>query len=74
MGKKVSTKGVQPAPTPVPAAVDMPTPSSMKELQRALGMVNYMGKFIPNLSATAKTSALRSLLNTDANWQWNDEE
>ena len=75
MGEKLSIIGVQLDPTKVAARVYMPMQSSMKELQRAHGMVNYMGKFIPNLSA--KTYALWSLLNADADWQWHhkhDEE
>ena len=31
------------------AVTDMPHPTDVKELQRLLGMVNYLGKFIPNL-------------------------
>ena len=37
----------------------MPIPQSLAELQRFLGMVNYLGKFIPNLAeVTAPLQAL----------------
>ena len=38
----------------------MPYPTNVKELKRFLGMVNYLGKFIPNLST--HTFNLRKLL------------
>ena len=38
----------------------MPCPENRDELQRFLGMLTYLGKFIPNLSHTA--SLLRVLL------------
>ena len=47
-------------PMKVEAIIDMPIPSNKSELQRFLGMINYMGKFIPNLAK--ETSPLRLLL------------
>ena len=41
----------------------MPTPTNKPELQRFLGMVNYLGKFVPQLSNT--TAPLRKLLEKD---------
>ena len=41
----------------------MPFPESKKELQRFLAMVNYLGKFAPNLSEN--TENLRKLLEKD---------
>ena len=32
------------------AVTNMPYPTNVKELQRLLGILNYLGKFIPNLS------------------------
>jgi len=40
-------------------------------LQRALGLINYLGKFVPNLSAN--TRSLRSLLESKTEWQWKRE-
>ena len=34
-------------------------------------MIQYLGKFIPNLSE--KAAPLRSLMKKNAAWQWNDE-
>ena len=41
----------------------MPVPSTRTELQRFLGMINYLGKFIPNLATI--TTPLRVLLQKD---------
>lgn len=50
LGDKLSAAGKQPDPEKTRAAADMPAPKDQTELQRALGIVNYMSKFIPNLS------------------------
>ncbi len=46
----------------------MSAPKDKTELQRAMGIVNYICKFIPNLSANTK--AMRSLLEKKSEWQW----
>ena len=42
------------------------TPQNVGDIRRFLGMVNHMGKFIPNLAE--KTKPLRELLQKDAGW------
>lgn len=49
----------------------MQEPRDKKDLQRALGLVNYLGKFVPNLSAN--TRSLRTLLESKTEWQWKRE-
>ncbi|KAJ8885104.1 hypothetical protein PR048_011300 [Dryococelus australis] len=46
----------------------MKPPSTVSELQRFMGVVNYYGPFIENLSAN--TSNLRKLLQKDIVWFW----
>ena len=60
LGHTLSAKGIQPDPLKTRAILDMPIPSTRVELQRFLGMINYLGKFIPNLSQI--TSPLCELL------------
>ena len=43
-----------------------------EELQRFLGMLTYLAKFIPNLSQIA--APLRVLLEKDTQWHWQDEQ
>ena len=40
-----------------------------KAVQRLLGMINYVGKFIPNLAEITKP--LRELLKKEIDWHWN---
>ena len=42
--------GVQPDPGKVSALKQMSPPANRQELQTILGLANYMGPFIPNLS------------------------
>lgn len=54
LGEKLSEAGVQPDPEKMRAIAEMPAPEDKKDLQRALGLVNYLGKFIPNCQPTQK--------------------
>ena len=60
LGHKISGEGVEADPSKLQALLNMPEPTSKKELQCFLGMIAYLGKFIPNLSDL--TAPLRSLL------------
>ena len=62
----ICERGIEPDPENVSAIFDMPLPANKKELQRFLGMVNYLGKFLPNLSDVS--APLRKLLNKDFEW------
>ena len=63
--------GVKPNPEKIQAITYMPTPTNATELQHVLGMVTYLGRYIPNLSA--RTAPLRLLLEKDSDWQWQRE-
>lgn len=45
-------------------------PNNKKELQRLLGFINYVRKFVPNL--VEMSDPLRNLLKKDVEWQWNE--
>jgi hypothetical protein len=71
MGVKISACGIQPDENKVKAILEMPTPQCKKDLQRFLGMVTYLSRFVPNFSN--HTENLRQLLRKDAVWQWSFE-
>ena len=50
----------------------MPTPTDKAGVQRLLGLVQYLGNFIPNLSDMTKP--LRALMQQDVKWDWGDEQ
>ena len=68
MGEVVSELGFSPDPEKISAIHNMRTPSCKQDLQRLLGMVNYLAKYIPNMSEL--TAPLRSLLKCDVPWAW----
>lgn len=68
IGHYFSENGVEPDDVKIASILQMPVPTNVQELQRFLGMVNYLGQFIENLSA--KNKHLRDLLKNDTLWQW----
>ena len=50
IGHVQTPDGLKPYPNKVKAIGAMPTPSNKKGLQRLLGMITYLAKFLPNLS------------------------
>ena len=46
----------------------MPMLTEKKGIQRLLGMVNYVAKYLPNVSEV--TAPLRELLKKNVHWQW----
>lgn len=63
--------GVKPDVDKVKSIFDMPKPRNVKELQRFLGMVNYLGAFIENLAF--KNKNLRELLKNHIEWHWSEK-
>ncbi|XP_026050672.1 uncharacterized protein K02A2.6-like [Astatotilapia calliptera] len=68
LGDKVTSEGVEPDQSKVQAILDMPAPTDKKGVLRAMGMINFLGKFIPNL--TSKTACLRELLQDTKVFEW----
>ena len=60
LGHILSADGIRPDPEKTRAITEMKLPRNVTELQRFLGMMNYLGKFIPNLAEI--TAPLRLLL------------
>ena len=68
IGHKLTPEGIKPDPEKIEAIVNMPEPHDKKGVQRLLGKVNYVSKFVPNMSEI--TSPLRELLKKDVMWHW----
>nr|VZI17555.1 unnamed protein product [Spirometra erinaceieuropaei] len=48
LGHMVDSHGIRPLPSKVAAIRDFPPPTSKRQLQRFLGMVNFYRRFLPN--------------------------
>lgn len=70
MGHQLSDKGISPAAEKVDAIRQFRNPESVEELRSFLGLINYLGKFIPNLSTL--TAPLRELLCKEKRFKWED--
>lgn len=68
VGHIFNQHGVSPDKSKIEAITKMPSPQNVKELQRFLGMINYLGQYIPNLAE--ETSILRDLLKKQNLWCW----
>ena len=66
LGHIASQYGIKADPAKISAIRDIPLPQNKKEVQRFLGMVNYLEKFVNNLSEL--TAPLRLLLVKNAEW------
>ncbi|GFN74079.1 polyprotein [Plakobranchus ocellatus] len=72
LGHKLTQDGVQPDKEKVKAITAMPPPEDKKGVERLLGTVNYMAKFIPNLSTISEP--IRKLLKKDNQFVWEHEQ
>ncbi len=66
LGHKISRHGLQPTPEKVRAVADAPPPQDVTQLKSFLGLVNYYGKFLPNLSTAL--APLHFLLQKQTKW------
>ncbi|XP_028407548.1 uncharacterized protein K02A2.6-like [Dendronephthya gigantea] len=68
VGHLLTGEGLKPDPEKIRAIVEMKTPENVKDLQRFLGMVRYLSKFVPRLSELALP--LQILTHVDTPWAW----
>lgn len=72
LGRVISKDGVKPDPEKIKDISDMPNPTDKTGVQRILGMINFLAKFIPNMSTITKP--LRALLVKDTEFVWSYEQ
>lgn len=71
-GNVLSDQGLRADESKVAVIKNFPTPTDRKELHRFVGMVNYLSRFIPNLSADLFN--LRKLISEKVPWCWGPTE
>ena len=71
LGHVITKDGIELVPSKVEAIVKAPPPANVQQLRSFLGLINYYGKFIPNLSTLLHP--LNSLLQSNKKWCWSTE-
>ena len=72
VGQTISESGIKADPSHIKAIVDMPTPKSKTEVRRLLGMINFLSKFIPNVSKI--TVPLREIIQEKIQFTWGETQ
>lgn len=68
VGHLVTAEGLKVDPNKVKAVVEMPRPENKDDVRRFLGFVQYVAKFVPNLSEVDEP--LRALVKKDVEFYW----
>lgn len=68
LGHNLSAAGVKPTESRVRAVEQFRRPENVAELRSFLGLITYVGRFIPHLAS--KTDLLRALLKKETRFQW----
>ena len=71
LGHIVSSQGLKTDPEKVHAVASYPTPTTVKELERFLGMISWYQKFIPHFADVA--APLHALKKKNSTWNWTAE-
>lgn len=72
LGHKLTGNGIAPSEDKVWAVKQFRIPKTMEEVRSFLGLVTYVGKFIPNLATI--TDPLRRLTQKGIHFQWKNEQ
>ena len=71
LGEILSAEGIQPSDDRISFINNMMKPQNRKEVQRLLGLVNHVGKYLANLSN--RTKYIITLLCKNNDWNWSHE-
>lgn len=71
LGFIIDRQGLHPDPDKLEAISKAPRPNDVTQLKSFLGLLNYYGKFIPNLSTLLHP--LHALLRKDTTWNWGSD-
>ena len=72
LGYRIDETGIYPVEAKVKAVQEAPAPTNVTELKAYLGLLNFYGKFLPNLST--ELEPLYQLLRKNQRWKWNEEQ
>ena len=72
IGHLLTIQGLKPDPANVEAILQMPRPTDLAGVQQLIGFVNYLAKFLKELSDLCEP--IRCLTSKDVDWQWTDTQ
>ena len=72
LGHRISSRGLQPLASKVQAIQEAPTPKDVSQLRSFLGLLNYYGRFLPDLATLL--SPLYELLQSSKRWKWEQRQ
>jgi len=72
LGHELTAEGINPMKSKVEAVEKMTVPEDKKAIERFLGFVNYLAKFIPQLSS--HTHPLRQVMKKHTQYMWGVEQ
>lgn len=72
LGHEIDTDGVWPYPAIVSAISELSPPETFLEFKWVLGIVNYLGKYVPRLATVGHP--LYELLKSKAAWTWGQRQ
>ena len=72
VGHKITAQGLQPTLDKVKAVQNAPAPQEVSQLKSFIGLVNYYGKFLSDLSSVL--APLYRLFQKGTKWVWGDEQ
>ncbi len=67
LGYVIDEHGLHPTEKKIQAIKEAPTPTNITELRAFLGIINYYGRFLPNLSS--QLAPLHELLQKNTTWK-----
>ena len=70
LGHKITSNRLEADPDKVEAIVKMAPPHDVKGVQRMVGFINYLARFLPQLSETMHP--IRQLLSSKNNFMWGE--
>ena len=70
LGHWIDKNGIRPLPQKMDAVMQAKSPTNVTELKSYQGLLNYYGKFLPNLATTLHP--LHDLLQKDRPWKWTE--
>ena len=70
-GSVYGKDGIKPDPSKIEDIRKMPTPQDREDLQRFIGLMNYLAAYIPHFAD--KVSPLRELLKKDVPFVWHED-